>query len=96
MRIAVELAPDSVPLSMEFGQFLASNGHADEAVDAFRRVTALQPASPEAWYFLGMALYTARRDADALPAFRFQCVAPAAMRCASVCASAKRQRNAMK
>ncbi len=70
MRIAVELAPDSVPLSIEFGQFLASNGHAGEAVDAFLRVTALQPALPEAWYFLGMALYTERRDVDALPAFQ--------------------------
>jgi len=70
MRTAVGLAPDAVPLLMEFGQFLASTGHADESVETFRRVAALQPASPEAWYFLGMALYTARRDADALPAFR--------------------------
>lgn len=78
MRTAVGLAPDAVPLLMEFGQFLASTGHADEAVDTFRRVVALQPASPEAWYFLGMALYTARRDVDALPAFqRAHALAPA-------------------
>ncbi len=70
MRTAVALAPDAVPLLMEFGQFLASTGHADESVETFRRVATLQPASPEAWYFLGMALYTARRDADALPAFQ--------------------------
>lgn len=70
MRTAVVLAPDAVPLLMEFGQFLASTGHTDESVETFRRVAALQPASPEAWYFLGMALYTARRDADALPAFQ--------------------------
>lgn len=70
MRTAVGLAPDAVPLLMEFGQFLASTGHAEESVETFRRVAALQPASPEAWYFLGMALYTARRDADALPAFQ--------------------------
>lgn len=78
MRTAVGLAPDAVPLLMEFGQFLASTGHADEAVDTFRRVVALQPASPDAWYFLGMALYTARRDVDALPAFqRAHTLAPA-------------------
>lgn len=70
MRTAVGLAPDAVPLLMEFGQLLASTGHADESVETFRRVATLQPASPEAWYFLGMALYTARRDVDALPAFR--------------------------
>ncbi len=70
MRTAVGLAPDAVPLLMESGQLLASNGYADESVAMFRRVTVLQPASPEAWYFLGMALYTARRDADALPAFQ--------------------------
>lgn len=78
MRTAVGLAPDAVPLLMEFGQFLASTGHVDEAADVFLRITTLQPTLTEAWYFLGMALYTARRDADALPAFqRAHALAPA-------------------
>ena len=70
MRVAAGLDPDSVALQMEYGQLLASNGHALDAIDAFRRVTVLQPGLPDAWYFLGMGLYTIHRDAEARAAFQ--------------------------
>ena len=49
---------------------LASAGRVDEAIAVFREAVELQPDQAEAWYFLGMGLYTARRDAQALPAFQ--------------------------
>ena len=44
MRTGVDLDPASAALQMEFGQLLASNGHVDEGIETFRRVTVLQPA----------------------------------------------------
>lgn len=78
LRTAVDLDPASVALQMEFGQLLASNGHVVEGIETFRRVTGLQPGLAEAWYLLGMGLYTAHRDDEALPAFlRAHALAPA-------------------
>lgn len=45
-------------------------GHADDAIENYRRAVALRPDWQEGWFYLGTLQYDTDRYADAIPAFQ--------------------------
>ena len=45
-------------------------GHADDAIENYRRALAIRPDWQEGWFYLGTLQYDADRYADAIPAFQ--------------------------
>ncbi|MHB8912830.1 MAG: tetratricopeptide repeat-containing sulfotransferase family protein [Lysobacter sp.] len=70
MRNAVQLAPQSGLLRLEMGQLLVSCGDVRGALDAFRQAVAQEPGLVDGWLLLGMTLYRAKDDQEALRALR--------------------------
>lgn len=76
-RKALELAGDDdtqkilrAGASYNLGNVLADDGQAEEAIDAFRRVTELLPTEEVAHYNLGWAYAAAGRTREAVASFR--------------------------
>ncbi len=60
----VKRAPDATVVWMNYGHALAALGQADEAVVAYRKALALDPANGAAWWGLASLRTTPLRDAD--------------------------------
>ena len=65
-RRAVQLSPGASQVHTDYGEFLYSRGHADEAVAALRRGADLDPLSVECLRKLGLALAFAGRFDEAI------------------------------
>jgi len=67
---ALELSPDSTYLLTTYSLYLAETGRFDESIAACKRLTELEPASPEYNHFLGFpGYYMAGRYNEALAQF---------------------------
>ncbi len=63
------LAPGSAEILRQSGVFAARMGHFDAGITATRRAVVLDPLARQSHGALGLALYTARRYAEAVAAF---------------------------
>jgi TolB-like protein/tetratricopeptide (TPR) repeat protein len=66
---ALALAPGDAEVLRVSGLFAARMGHFDAGVAAIRRAVVLDPLARESHYFLGRALYAARRYTEAVTAY---------------------------
>jgi tetratricopeptide (TPR) repeat protein len=66
MREAVMKFPDEAPLWRLLGVTQAQQGRLNDAVESFTRACNLNASLPDACYYLGRALYSVNRFADAI------------------------------
>jgi predicted O-linked N-acetylglucosamine transferase (SPINDLY family) len=68
LREALKRAPDDPVLWGNLGRVLRQRGETDEAIECYRRATALPQAPGAVWFNLGNALMETRQHEDALQA----------------------------
>ncbi|MGO8698019.1 MAG: tetratricopeptide repeat protein [Limisphaerales bacterium] len=69
-RAAAETAPADWILQENLAQLQQQTGDISGAVESLRRVARLLPQTPDSWQCLGMALGSAKRDEEAIAAFK--------------------------
>jgi tetratricopeptide (TPR) repeat protein len=69
-KAAADAAPGDWILQENLAHLQQQTGDTAAATESLRRLAHLLPQSPDAWYDLGLALETARRDDEAIAAFQ--------------------------
>jgi tetratricopeptide (TPR) repeat protein len=69
-QAAAQASPDDWILQENLAQLQQQTGDSSGAVESLRRVVRLLPQTPDSWQCLGMALGSAKRDEEAIAAFK--------------------------
>jgi tetratricopeptide (TPR) repeat protein len=69
-QAAADAAPGDWILQENLAHLQQQTGDAAAATESLRRLAQFLPQSPDAWYDLGLALETAKRDDEAIAAFQ--------------------------